>query len=135
MTPGSKSTIFGTYCFLQMSSFVSPDLVDAPHILEFLRSLYDQNTGLFKNSIDEEPSIEATFYAYEFLSKLGDLDLTWLNTFNLRTYIKDHLTETSFQFDGVDIYSAQLFAGSISKFISFTVPFKDLRLHEGEASA
>jgi hypothetical protein len=87
------------------------------------------NTELFRNSIDEPPSIEATYYAVEFLSKFGENDLSWMNTINLRTTIKDHLTRSYFQFEDLDIYSSQLFAGSILKYISFTVPFKTICDH------
>ena len=121
--PGMKSTVSGTYNFVQIAALVSPETIDAMAIIDFLKSHYDASTGLFKEGHDSEPSVEATFYAYSFLAGFTEADLSWLNTFAIRNYISDHLVDDHFEFDGVDPFAAQLYAGSIAKAISLTVPY------------
>ena len=124
MYPGAKSSIYATYCTFHMNVLVSPEQIDATRILEFLRGLYDSASGLFKNSADAEPSIEATYYAYELVSKFRDADLSWMsNQFAIRNKISDLLLDDHFEIEGVSPIKAQLWAGSIAKFISLTVPY------------
>jgi len=123
MVPGSKSSVYGTYCFFHMAVLITPELVDGVRTIEFLKSCYDSASGLFKNTPDSETSIEATYYAYELLSRFRDADLGWLNTFSIRNYISDHLSEDHFEFEGVTPLKAQLYGGSISKYISLTLPY------------
>jgi len=121
--PGMKSSISATYNFVQIAALVSPETIDAMSIIDFLKSRYDSSTGLFRESQDSEPNVEATFYAYSFLAGFTDADLSWLNTFAIRNYISDHLVDGHFEFEGVDSFAAQLYAGSIAKAISLTVPY------------
>jgi hypothetical protein len=122
-TPGSKSSILATYCFYHLCAITNPDEIEGARIIEFLKSYYDSPTGLFRESLDDPPSIEATYYAYELLSRFRDADLGWINTFAIRTCISDHLVDDHFEFEGVTALNAQLWAGSIAKFISLTVPY------------
>lgn len=122
LIPGSKSSVYGTYLYYQMASIYSPESVDPAKIAEYLRqNLVD--SGLFKDSENAEPSIEATYYAYELLSKFHDVDLSWANNFAIKNYLSDHLVDDHFEFEGISTLKAQLYAGSIAKFVSLTVPF------------
>ena len=124
MYPGAKSSIYATYCAFQMNVLIAPEGIDGVKIIEFLRGLYDSASGLFKGSADAEPSIEATYYAYELVSKFRDADLSWMsNQFAIRNKISDLLQDDHFEIDGVSPIKAQLWAGSIAKFISLTVPY------------
>jgi hypothetical protein len=121
--PGAKSSVFATYCYFQLGALVAPELLESARIVEFLKSAYDSVSGLFRNTQDEEPTIEATYYAYELLSRFREADLGWINTFGIRTLISDHLVEDHFEFENVSPLKAQLWAGSIAKFTSLTVPY------------
>lgn len=122
LIPGSKSTVYGTYLYFQMASIFAPETIDPAKIAEFLRqNLVD--SGLFKDSENAEPSIETTYYAYELLSKFRDVDLAWANNFAIKNYLSDHLVDDHFEFENIPVLKAQLYAGSIAKFVSLTVPF------------
>ena len=122
-TPGSKSSIFATYCYMHIAQIISPQLFDGPRTLEFLKTCYDTSSGLFKDSTDSFPSIEATYYAYQILTKFQDADLTWISPYNIQTYINDHLNDDHFDFEGISDMKAQLFAASIAKYVGVTVPY------------
>ncbi|OHS95735.1 hypothetical protein TRFO_10391 [Tritrichomonas foetus] len=123
LVPGSKSSVFATYCHFNLAAIISPDAIDVARIIEFLKSCYDEPSGLFRDSPESEPSIEATYYAYELLSRFRNAEITWLTSYNLQMYINDHLNDDHFEFDGVSLMKAQLWAGSIAKFVSLTVPY------------
>ena len=39
-TPGSKSSIYGTYCYMQIANILSPQAFDGPRVIEFLKTCY-----------------------------------------------------------------------------------------------
>ncbi|KAH0787977.1 hypothetical protein GPJ56_008078 [Histomonas meleagridis] len=123
LTPGSKSSIYGTYLYFVMSTMIAPESIDIQRIIDYLHSNYDMVSGLFKDTPESQPSIEATYYAYQLLSRFHDSDTTWLNTFATKNFITDLLVEDHFEIEGVSPIKAQLYAGSIAKFISLSIPY------------
>lgn len=117
--PGQKSTIEATYYYYKLQSTLTQASVDIQSITEFLKANYDSNSGLFRMSSDAEPSVEATYYAYQLLNDV-EIDLTWLNAFAIRNFITDHSVDDRFKFDGVEETDAQIFGAIISKCISLT---------------
>ncbi|KAK8882399.1 hypothetical protein M9Y10_045041 [Tritrichomonas musculus] len=123
LSPGSRSTVYSTFCYFHTAILLSPESLDVLRIIEFLKSCFDPSSGLFRDSLDAEPSIEATYYAYELLSRFRDADLNWLQPYVIQAYINDHLNDDHFEFDGISPLKAQLWAGSVAKFVSLTVPY------------
>jgi hypothetical protein len=123
ISPGSNSSIFATYCYYHITSLLSPEAVEGITITNFLRSHYDSRSGLFRELMDDEPSINATYYAYELLRYFRDADLGWINRFAIGTWRKDQLARGHFEFEGISPQLAQLWGGSIAKFHSPDIPY------------
>lgn len=123
ITPGARSSVYATYCYFHTASLIAPDHLDVLRLIDFLKSCYDPSSGLFRDTIESEPSIEATYYAYELLHRFRDSELNWLQPYVVQAYINDHLFDDHFQFDGISSIKAQLFAGSVAKHVSSTIPY------------
>ena len=117
MSPGQKSSIEATWYYYKIQTTLTQGDVDVPSIVEFLKSNYHKDSGLFRDTADADPSVEATYYAYQLLTKF-ETDLSWLQTFNTRNYIQDHSSDDRFKFEGVDETDAQIYGAVIAKCIS-----------------
>ncbi|EAY12039.1 hypothetical protein TVAG_038850 [Trichomonas vaginalis G3] len=117
MSPGQKSSVEATYYYFKAATIILPNALDIPSVVEFLKNHYDSNSGLFRDTLDSDPTVRATHFAYLTLNKLEN-ELTWLNTFAIRNYITDHTQDDRFSFDGIDEINAQIYGTAISRAIS-----------------
>lgn len=125
--PGRKSTISATFHYFYIMYTLAPDQIDTSALTDFLQSRYEYTVGLFKETPESQPSIEATYYAYRIVSHFDDSNLNWLYSYELKSFLQDHIKGDHFEFEDVPLVEAQVYGTYIARAISMTLPTRDLQ--------
>jgi hypothetical protein len=123
MQPGAKSSLSATYSYFYSMFLISPDQLSNPQILEFIKSHYDSGTGLFRDTLDSVPSVEASYYANKILMLFqGNEEI--VNKLLVQNFLAANLDDDHFDFskENVDNYFSQLYGIILAKSINYNFP-------------